>query len=73
MKLSYTYLWGIIGILLFLGLFGVVMVLGELGFGVKAYIEATRYMSVGGKVTYFLFTGGMFVFLVKFVTARNAK
>jgi len=73
MKLGFTYVWVITGILLFLGLFGVIVVLGELGFGIEAYIEATRYMSIGGKVAYFLFTGGMFVFLIKFIIAPGAK
>jgi len=73
MKLIYTYMWGIIGILLFLGLFGLFMVWSGLGFGVKAYIVATRYMSVAGKVFYFAFTAGMFFSLIKFFSIRDSR
>ena len=73
MKLIYNYIWVIVGILLFLGVFGVIGVLGQLGFGVQVYVEATKYMSVAGKVTYFVLTAGVFVFLIKFVVTRDAK
>ena len=73
MKLIYTYMWGIIGILLFLGLFGLIMVWSGLGFGVKAYIEATRYMSMAGKVVYFMFTASMVFSLIKFFSVRDAR
>ena len=71
MKLVYTYTCGIIGILLFLGLFGFVIVWSGLGFGVEAYIAATRYMSITGKVFYFVFTAGMLFSLVKFFIIRD--
>ncbi len=73
MKPIYTYIWVIVGILLFLGAFGVIGVLGQLGFGIQAYVEATRYMSVAGKVTYFVLTAGVFTFLVKFFITRDDK
>lgn len=73
MKLVYTYTWGIIGILLFLGLFGLIMVWSGLGFGVEAYITATRYMSITGKVFYFVFTAGMLFSLVKFFSVRDVR
>jgi len=73
MKLIYTYIWGIIGILLFLGLFGLIMVWSGLGFGVEMYITATRYMSITGKVFYFAFTVGMVFSLIKFFSIRDAR
>lgn len=73
MKLTYTYIWGIIAILLFFGLFGAVLVWSGLGFGVRAYIEATRYMSIPGKVAYFILTAGLFISLIRFFSVRGAK
>lgn len=73
MKLTYTYIWGIIAILLFFGLFGAVLVWSGLGFGVQAYIEATRYMSLPGKVVYFILTAGLFISLIRFFSARGTK
>ena len=73
MKQIYNYIWVIVGVLLFLGIFGVIGVLGQLGFGIQVYVEATRYMSVAGKVTYFVLTAGVVGFLVKFVVTRDAK
>lgn len=73
MKLIYSYIWVIVGILLFLGVFGVIGVLGQLGFGVQVYVEATRYMSVAGKLIYFVLTAGVFSFLIKFAVAQDDK
>lgn len=73
MKPIYNYIWVIVGILLFLGIFGVIGVLGQFGFGIQAYVEATRYMSAAGKVVYFLLTAGVVVFLVKFFTTQDAE
>ena len=66
-----TYAVVILGIIVFLGLFGIVLVWGGLGLGVDTYIEATRYMSLPGKVAYISLTVSVFVFLIKFATTQG--
>ncbi len=37
------------------------------------HINATRYMSIGGKVALLLLTAGMFFFLIKFFIPQDTK
>ena len=73
MKIAHIYIWVSLGIILFLGLFGLFLAAAYFGFGGRAYVEATRYMSIGGKITGFLLTVGMFIFLFKFTFALHSK
>lgn len=73
MKPALIYTSMFFGVLLLLGLLGGFLVLSQSGVGVRAYIEAMRYMSIGGKVALALFLAGTFYFLLEFILAPGRK
>ncbi len=73
MKLTYSYILTILVMLLLLGLLGVFVLVATSGVGIRAFILAMRYMSLGGKVALALSGTGAIFFLVKFIFATEKK
>ncbi len=60
-------------LLLLGGLFVGMLILPYLAHADIAYINATRYLSIGGKVAILLLTAGVFIFLLEFIILRDTK
>ena len=73
MRPIYCYPLVFLGMLMFLSTLGVFVLLSNSGVGVRMYIEAMRYMSVGGKAALALLAAGTMFFLVEFILAKDRK
>jgi len=71
MKPIYSYILMFLGIPLFLGLFGVILVTGQLGVLFGAFVGAMRYTSIGGRVALLLLLVGTFFFLVRYFLGKD--
>ena len=67
------YILMFLGIPLFLGLLGVLLVTGQLGVWFGPFIGAVRYTSIGGRVALPLLLAGTVFFLVQFFLAKDKE